>query len=55
MNEYSPFNPILLTFFKVSNAFLSEYWAENVSNGVNNSNIYWEIRSKPKKKLTKLG
>jgi len=55
MNEYSSFNLILLTFFYVSNAFLSKYWVENVSNGVNNSNIYWEMRSKLKKELTKLG
>jgi len=34
MDEYSPFNPIILTFLEVSNAFPSRYWIKNVSNGV---------------------
>jgi len=34
MNEYSPFNLIMLTFFEVSNIFLSRYWTNNVSNSV---------------------
>jgi len=34
MNEYSPFNSITLTFFKVWNIFISRYWTKNVSNNV---------------------
>jgi len=34
MNEYNHFYSITLTFFEVSNIFLSRYWTKNGSNSV---------------------
>jgi len=52
VNESSPFNPIMLNLFDVSNKFLNRYWSGNVSNGWNNSNASMKrVRHTTKKKL----